>query len=758
MMKRTMLTTIVTIIALSTISSLQAAELSIYDIQYTDDPNGESPQNGLIIDCSGGIVTHKSPSGRPRLIIQDPAYPDGWGAIQVKDLFGTGVFDDVNVGDWISLTNVLVEEFKGSTFLQFMEENNAGFEVLSSYNPLPEPLVITANEIEAPVEDLDTWAVSDHGAEKYESMLVSVIGVSVTDLGYGKAYDNYVLVSDADPNKGCWVSDYMNADKEKGLIYHPYVDVGQHFYSVTGILEQYMGDSDGIYYDYYQLLTRSSDDFQTGLLIYEIQYTEDANGVSPQNGNLVDCLGGIVTHKQSGGRPRLVLQDPIYPDGWGAIQVKGWSSDAFDGVAVGDCISLTNVLVEDFKGTTFLQYQSEYDSALKIVDVNNPLPRPLIVGIDKISVPIEGFDSWVVSDHVAEKYESMLVSVIGVSVTDLGHGKAYDNYMLVSDVDPNKGCWVSDYMNADKEKGLIYHPYVEVGQHFYSVTGILEQYMGDSDGIYYDYYQLLTRSSDDFQTDQPTELSIYEIQYTEDANGASPRNGNIVDCLGGVVTHKQGGGRPRLVLQDPIYPDGWGAIQVKGWSSDAFDGVAVGDWVSLTNVLVEDFKGTTFLQYQSEYDSALTVVDVNNPLPRPFIVEIDKISAPVESLDSWVVSDHAAEKYESMLVSVIGVSVTDLGYGKAYDNYVLVSDADPNSSCWVSDYMNADKEKGLIYHPYVEVGQHFYSVTGILEQYMGDSDGIYYDYYQFLTRSSDDFGLDQVAEVGILTGSRHNGK
>ena len=66
--------------------------------------------------------------------------------------------------------------------------------------------------------------------------------------------------------------------------------------------------------------------------------------------------------------------------------------------------------------------------------------------------------------------------------------------------------------------------------------------------------------------------------------------------------------------------------------------------------------------------------------------------------------------------------------------------------------MNADKDPGSIYPPYVEVGQHFYSLTGILEQYMGDSDGIYYDYYQLLTRSSDDFALDKVVDEGILTG------
>jgi hypothetical protein len=260
-MKRIMLTTMIMITVLSLFGSVQAAEFSIYDIQYTEDPNGDSPQNGLIVDCTGGVVTHKSPSGRPRLIVQDPAYPDGWGAIQVKDLFSTGVFVDVNVGDWISLTNVLVEEFKGSTFLQYMEENGAGFTIVSNNNPLPRARVIAVDEIAAPVEGLDVWAVSGHNAEKYESMLIKVVNVKITDTGYGKAFDNYTLASNADPNLICWVSDYMNAGKDKGLIYHPNVQVGQSFCGLTGFLEQYTGEQDGIYYDYYQLLTTKTEDF-----------------------------------------------------------------------------------------------------------------------------------------------------------------------------------------------------------------------------------------------------------------------------------------------------------------------------------------------------------------------------------------------------------------------------------------------------------------------------------------------------------------
>ena len=247
--------------ALAPAGSAQADELSIYEIQYTADANGTSPQHGNIVDCLGGIVTHKPPTGRPRLIIQDPNYPDGWGAIQVKDLYSTGVFIDVNIGDWISLTNVEVEDNKGTTFLQYIEDNNANFTIVSTNNPLPEPLVVTVDQIAAPVEGLDSWLVTDHNAEKYEAMLIKVINVNVKDTGYGKAYDNYILASNADPNFICWTSDYMNADKDKGLIYHPNIETGRNFCGVTGILEQYIGEQDGISYDYYQLLTTSTEDF-----------------------------------------------------------------------------------------------------------------------------------------------------------------------------------------------------------------------------------------------------------------------------------------------------------------------------------------------------------------------------------------------------------------------------------------------------------------------------------------------------------------
>jgi hypothetical protein len=241
-------------------------------------------------------------------------------------------------------------------------------------------------------------------------------------------------------------------------------------------------------------------------------------------------------------------------------------------------------------------------------------------------------------------------------------------------------------------------------------------------------------------------LSIYQIQHSTDQSGDSPLNGEIVGCLGGIVTHIRPGSRPRLIIQDSYSKTGWNAIQVKGWVSDAFDGVNIGDRISLENVLVEENKGTTFLQYKSENNASFVIVDINNPIPEPLLVSIAEVNAPDENIDSVVVNSRNAEKYESVLIKVVNVYVQDLGHGKAYDNYLLTSNANPNLTCWASDYMNADTN-GDIYHPYVVIGESFCAVSGILEQYTGDSEGICYDYYQLLTINTESFPILHIADL-----------
>ena len=258
--------TVLIMFGLNSIALAQA--YSIYEIQYTTDPDGESPLAGQVVDCLGGIVTHKYPGTKPKLTIQNPDFPFGWGAIQIKDwLSGEPLYNKSSVGDWITLTNVLIQEYSGGgTILQCYSSNDANLTVISSNNLLPEPLLIDVNEIAAPLyqETPDGWFVQDRNAEKYEAMLVSVRDVTVTEIDNGKARDNYTLQSNEfpdDPNFSYWASDYMNEDNDYGQDYHSSVDTGKHFCCVTGIIEHYNGYSDGLQWDYYQLLTTKNEDF-----------------------------------------------------------------------------------------------------------------------------------------------------------------------------------------------------------------------------------------------------------------------------------------------------------------------------------------------------------------------------------------------------------------------------------------------------------------------------------------------------------------
>ena len=237
-------------------------------------------------------------------------------------------------------------------------------------------------------------------------------------------------------------------------------------------------------------------------------------------------------------------------------------------------------------------------------------------------------------------------------------------------------------------------------------------------------------------------LTIPDIQYAESPDGASPYNGKVIDCAGGVVVAKVAGGRPRLFLQDPNALDGWGAIQIKGWVSNAFASVSVGDWVEIKQTVVEEYRGTTFLQYwDANPDGSrpvLTVVSHGHNVPRPLVVDVNEIKAPeyLPLEDAWVVADHRAERLESMLLQIREVVVVEKDLGKAQDNYELQSFREPNDTgafCWASDYANQNRQKPDLYLPGIETGRRFRAVTGVLEQYTNLGEG--FDYYQLLTLS-----------------------
>jgi len=244
--------------------------------------------------------------------------------------------------------------------------------------------------------------------------------------------------------------------------------------------------------------------------IYDIQYPPaDANGLSPMHGEIVDCVGTVV-YVTAFKKPRIILYDGVHYDGWGGIILKDWTFGLRDNpdIVPGNEVHFQNVEVEDYAGTTFLQYGKDgRSSSYSVIGTDSPLPEVIPVRVGELEAPVEGpVDQWPIDNHDAECYEGMFVKVIDVNVVSLDQGKALDNYALTSNVDPNT-CWaVDNFTNEDLPDLSKYHELVQIGQVFCGVTGFVEQYTATDDGIFFDYYQIVTTVTSDFLLEQIGDL------------------------------------------------------------------------------------------------------------------------------------------------------------------------------------------------------------------------------------------------------------
>jgi hypothetical protein len=216
----------------------QAPAYNIYQLQHSGPEwNWQSPLQGEIVKCTGGIVTHKF---RQRIVIQDPSLGSEWAAIEVRGypVYPTGI----SIGDQVDFDNVYVDEYRGVTTLQYYSASS--HVVNSGGHPLPAPVPVSARTLRYPAHPEDT--------EKYASMLVSFGGpVSVGDLNQGAHQDNYTLLGQS--GDIVWGSDYANTDIDSTY----YVSSGDCYVRLVGLVQRYTYDG----WDYYQLLPRGIGDY-----------------------------------------------------------------------------------------------------------------------------------------------------------------------------------------------------------------------------------------------------------------------------------------------------------------------------------------------------------------------------------------------------------------------------------------------------------------------------------------------------------------
>lgn len=139
-----------------------ATFVSIYDIQYTTDPSGDSPEAGNEVQTYGivtGVFAFGADAGR--FFIQDGDGP--WNGIYVYDNTHT-----LALGDSVSVTGT-VSEYFGLTEIGTV----SNVTIISSGNPQPNATVVST---------------LNAAQEQYESVLVQVVDAECTnaDAGFGQ--------------------------------------------------------------------------------------------------------------------------------------------------------------------------------------------------------------------------------------------------------------------------------------------------------------------------------------------------------------------------------------------------------------------------------------------------------------------------------------------------------------------------------------------------------------------------------------------
>jgi len=185
----------------------QIPTLSIYDIQFTENFNGNSYYNNQTITTSG-IVTA---SDGMKYFIQDGN--GAWNGIYVYDS------NNPTIGDHITITGFV---FEYNNMTEIKELTN--FNINSNGNTLPEPTLLTTNNA---------------NSEQFEGVLLKVVGATCTntDMGYGE-----------------WMVNDGSGDLIIDDLYFPFVPTIDKSYSITGLM--------GYSYGVYKMYPRSAEDIE----------------------------------------------------------------------------------------------------------------------------------------------------------------------------------------------------------------------------------------------------------------------------------------------------------------------------------------------------------------------------------------------------------------------------------------------------------------------------------------------------------------
>jgi predicted extracellular nuclease len=341
--------------------------VSIYEIQYTTDPSGDSPYAGQTVTTQGVVTAFFYAGGDRYTFIQDGTGP--WSGLVLYQPDGY-----VNVGDLLEVTGE-VTEYYGLT------EIAQGEVAFLGSSPLPAPQVLPTGEV---------------SQEAWESVLLRVEGVTVADedLGYGEW-----LVDDG--SGGARVDDlgdYSYAPSNGDLLE---VVQGPLFFS----------------FDDFKIEPRDDGDIVLAPPLVPICEIQGDGFTSPYEGQLLRTRGVVFADTDETGMRGFYIQDedcdgdPSTSDG--IFVYKGNRTDV---VAAGDLVEIQGTVQEYYELTEL----STSLSNIQILSSGNQLPTPV-----ELQPPLDN----TASRTYLESLEGMYVALADAAV--VGPTSSYDETWVV---------------------------------------------------------------------------------------------------------------------------------------------------------------------------------------------------------------------------------------------------------------------------------------------------------------------------------------
>ncbi|MBN1153995.1 T9SS type A sorting domain-containing protein, partial [candidate division KSB1 bacterium] len=433
-----------------------SAVTPIHDIQYTEDPTGDSPLKNQIVTISGIVTSEHRGSNYNNggisggyFFMADASAP--WSGIQVY-------FSDSTVayGDSITITGK-VEEYYNLTEITTVTE----FIRHATQRPVPAPVVVTT-------ADVDT-------NEAYEGCLVQVQNVTVSEINIGN-YKNWTVDDGSGPVK---------IDTRAKYYFTP--ELNEPLKSVTGVVLFGYGEYtiapaiawdivEGGKYTRIQRLqqVRNSDLLRTPIDTYSD--TTYAGYAHPDT----FTIKGVVTMptgvSYAGAGIKFNLSEPEGGP-WSAILSYNADSTAYPVLFEGDLIEMTGY-VSEYRTAPSNMTEFFITSPINILDFGQPIPDPVYVKTGDLRVPVTAEqwgnvnvyikDAQIVDNNL--QYELFAVDDGSGSVmVDDDSDELYD-FFGDNDVPPVGTM-------ADSIRGWVYHHY---GYYTDSTTYVLEPlYLSD---------------------------------------------------------------------------------------------------------------------------------------------------------------------------------------------------------------------------------------------------------------------------------------